>query len=85
MIQRKIFQELLQDLSNKEITLIIGPRQAGKTTAMRWVEDRVRKQGIRTVSLNLNVEVEQPFFQFQQSLLSKLRLEFGNEFGVALH
>jgi len=83
MIQRKIFQELLQDLSNKEISLIIGPRQAGKTTAMRWVEDRVRKQGVRTVFLNLDVEVEQPFFQSQQSLLSKLRLEFGNEFGVA--
>jgi predicted AAA+ superfamily ATPase len=83
MIQREIFEELLEDLSNKEISLIIGPRQAGKTTAMRWVEDRVRQQGTRTIFLNLDVEADQPFFQSQQSLLNKLRLEFGSESGVA--
>jgi hypothetical protein len=83
VIQRSIFQELLGDLSNKEISLIVGPRQAGKTTAMRWVEERVRQQGTRTVFLNLDVEADQPFFQSQQSLVNKLRLEFGNEFGVA--
>jgi predicted AAA+ superfamily ATPase len=83
MIQRSIFQELLGDLPNKEISLIVGPRQAGKTTAMRWVEERVRKDGTRTVFLNLDVEADQPFFESQQSLLNKLRLEFGNEFGVA--
>ncbi len=83
MIRRVIFQELLEDLSNKEISLIIGPRQAGKTTAMRWVEDRVRQQGTRTIFLNLDVEADQPFFQSQQSLFNKLRLEFGNESGVA--
>ena len=83
MIQRSIFQELLGDLPNKEIILIVGPRQAGKTTAMRWVEERVRKDGTRTVFLNLDVEADQPFFESQQSLLNKLRLEFGNEFGVA--
>lgn len=83
MIQRVIFQELLGDLSNKEISLIVGPRQAGKTTAMRWVEDRVRQQGTRTIFLNLDVEEDQPFFESQQSLANKLRLEFGSEFGVA--
>jgi predicted AAA+ superfamily ATPase len=83
MIQREIFQELLEDLSKKEISLIIGPRQAGKKTAMRWVEDRVRQQGTRTIFLNLDVEADQPFFQSQQSLLNKLLLEFGSESGVA--
>jgi uncharacterized protein len=83
MIQRSIFQDLLGDLSNKEISLIVGPRQAGKTTAMRWVEERVGRQGIRTVFLNLDVEADQPFFESQQSLAGRLRLEFGNEFGVA--
>jgi len=83
MIQRVIFQELLGDLSNKEISLIVGPRQAGKTTAMRWVEDRLRQQGTRSVFLNFDVEADQPFLDSQQSLVNKLRLEFGDEFGVA--
>lgn len=61
MIQRVVFEELLKDITNKEISLIIGPRQAGKTTAMRWLEDHVRQKGIRTVFLNLDIEADQPF------------------------
>lgn len=83
MIQRLIFQELIDDIANKEISLIVGPRQAGKTTAMRWVEDRLRQQGTRSVFLNFDVEADQPFLDSQQSLVNKLRLEFGDEFGVA--
>ncbi len=83
MIKRRIFQELIDNLANKEISLIVGPRQAGKTTAMRWVEDRLKQQGIRSVFLNFDVEADQPFLDSQQSLVNKLRLEFGDEFGVA--
>jgi predicted AAA+ superfamily ATPase len=83
MIQRTIFQALLEDLSNEQISLIVGPRQAGKTTAMRWVEEQVRRQGTRTVFLNLDVEVDRPFFESQQALANKMRLELGDEPGVA--
>jgi predicted AAA+ superfamily ATPase len=83
MIQRTIFQELLEDLSKEQISLIVGPRQAGKTTAMRWVEEHVRQRGTRTVFLNLDVEVDRPFFESQQALVNKLSLELGDEPGVA--
>jgi len=34
LIKRKVFADLKAHLSQKEITLIVGPRQAGKTTLM---------------------------------------------------
>jgi predicted AAA+ superfamily ATPase len=40
MIKRKLFQELVDHLPRKEISLITGPRQAGKTTLMEMLKAR---------------------------------------------
>ena len=37
MIKRKLFSELVEHLPHKEMSLIIGPRQAGKTTLMNMI------------------------------------------------
>ena len=50
---------------------------------MGWVEEHVRQRGTRTIFLNLDVEADRPFFESQQALVNKLRLEFGNDMGVA--
>jgi predicted AAA+ superfamily ATPase len=34
MIERSLFSELKAHLNKKEISFIVGPRQAGKTTLM---------------------------------------------------
>jgi uncharacterized protein len=39
MIKRKLFITLLNHLSKKEITFIVSPRQAGKTTLMEMLRE----------------------------------------------
>jgi len=79
MIKRTVFSELIEHLSQKEISLIVGPRQAGKTTVMLLMKDYLEKKGVKTVFLNLDIEADRVFFQSQDSLLAKIRLEIGNE------
>ena len=43
-IQRKLYQKLEKHLSKKEFTIIIGPRQVGKTTLLKQLYDKVKKQ-----------------------------------------
>lgn len=43
LIKRTIFPELLRHMDRKEISLIVGPRQAGKTTLMKLLEQELIK------------------------------------------
>lgn len=79
MIKRTILSTLEEHLSQKEISLIVGPRQAGKTTVMMMLKDHLEKKGVKTVFLNLDIEADRKFFQSQESLFSKIRLEIGEE------
>ena len=83
LIQREILKELRDHLTAKEITLITGPRQAGKTTLMRILERECRQQGNGTVFLNLDSQEDARFFVSQRALIDKLRLEFGSGRGYA--
>lgn len=82
MIQRTLYNELNDHLAQKEITLIVGPRQAGKTTVMLALRDRLRKEGRKTVFLNLDIEADKRFFESQEGLIRKIQLEIGKEEGV---
>ena len=77
MIARKLENELVNHLDKKEISLIVGPRQAGKTTLMLWLQEHLRAKGERTLFLNLDVDYHKPYFDSQQSLISKIKLELG--------
>lgn len=76
-IKREIFPEVLEHMSRKEITLIVGPRQAGKTTLMNLLEKELIKKGEKTLFMSLDFERDMPFFRSQQALLERLNLEFG--------
>ena len=82
MISRKLGNELVDHLEKKEISLIVGPRQAGKTTLMLWLQEQLRTKGEQTLFLNLDVEQHKPYFESQQSLISKIKLELGEQNGV---
>ena len=43
MIKRALFSEIKKHLSEKEITLVVGPRQVGKTTLLRLLEEDLLK------------------------------------------
>ncbi|OIO45162.1 ATPase [bacterium (Candidatus Gribaldobacteria) CG10_big_fil_rev_8_21_14_0_10_37_21] len=81
MIKRTLFNELKNHLNKKEITFIVGARQAGKTTLMVLLRDFLEKQGEKTVSLNLDIERDKQFFVSQEILIKKIELEIGKSKG----
>lgn len=81
MIKRNLFLELIAHLDKKEISLIIGPRQAGKTTLMLLLQDYLIKKGEKTVFLNFDIERDREFLASQDKLLRKIELEIGKEKG----
>jgi len=81
MIKRDILPELIAHLDKQEISLIIGPRQAGKTTLMAFLRDKLVREGKKTVFLNFDIERDREFFASQEKLLRKIELEIGKEKG----
>lgn len=81
LIKRKIFQDIVLHLSAKEITVITGARQVGKTTLMKEVQYLLDKKNERTIYLNLDFESDFSYFNSQERLLQKIGLEFGNKSG----
>jgi len=79
MIKRAILRDLLTHLDQKEVSLLVGPRQAGKTTLMRMLEKEQEQRGKRTLFLSMDIERERGFFTSQSSLLQKISLEVGKE------
>lgn len=81
-IKRSLYQDLKDHLREKEITLLVGPRQVGKTTLLRRLEEESRSQLERTLFLDLDREADRPFFINQEALAQHLRLALGNERGI---
>ena len=44
-IKRTVYNYIVEHLSAKEITLITGPRQSGKTTIMEAINSELNKRG----------------------------------------
>jgi uncharacterized protein len=81
MIKRDLFQDLKGHLKKKEISLIVGARQVGKTTLMVLLKKRLEKKGKPTVFLSLDNEMDRPFFDSQQALIKKINLELNKNKG----
>lgn len=81
MIKRKLIEDIRKHLAKPEITLIVGPRQAGKTTIMKALEEELKRKGERTLYLNLDIEHDKEHFHSQTSLLRRIELEFGKNKG----
>ncbi len=77
MIKRTLYSSLAAHLEEPEITLIIGPRQAGKTTLLRELEDELKKRNKKTLFLSLDNDLDKPFFESQASLLEQIKLTIG--------
>lgn len=81
IIKRKLFNQIQEHLSRKEITLITGPRQAGKTTLMGHLEEELKKKGEKTLFLDLDREQDRPAFESQSRLVQKIQYEIGERRG----
>jgi len=80
-IQRDIIAKIRDHLPQKEITLITGPRQVGKTTLMKLLRQELEASGARTLFLDLDFEPDRRHFNSQMALLDRIRLEFGDQSG----
>lgn len=81
MIKRTITLSLEKHLAEKEMTILIGPRQVGKTYLMRYLEAKLKEKGEKTVFLNLDIDEHKPFFDSQHKLVSYIELQIGKAGG----
>lgn len=77
MIKRRLFEEVKAHLEKEEMSLVAGPRQAGKTTLLMWLKEYLEKRGEKTVFFNLDIEEDKQFFVSQEKLIKKIQLELG--------
>lgn len=78
MIKRTILHSLEKHLSEPEMTVLMGPRQVGKTFLMRLLQEKLKTKGEKTIFLNLDVEHDKHFFSSQAVLIDYIRLQAGN-------
>jgi len=78
-IQRKLLSQLRSHLSQKEISLILGPRQSGKTTLIFKFKEELEKKGEKTIYFNLDRLEDFEVFQTQKTLLERIKFEFGKK------
>ena len=78
-IRRKVYFGLKAHLDQPEISLILGPRQSGKTTLMLRLKEELEKQGSACQYFNLDVMEDKQFFQTQHTLLDKIKQTVGRE------
>ena len=62
MIERDIWPALKRELGNKEILVITGPRQVGKTTTLKWLLEQVPEN---KVYLDLTLSATQRLFDYE--------------------
>lgn len=79
IIKRVIKKEITEHLSAREITLITGARQIGKTTLLLEIKDELIQQGKKVLFLNLDNDSHLPHFRSQEMLLQKIDLEIGED------
>lgn len=80
-IKRRLFPKVKAHLQEKEISLIVGPRQAGKTTLMEDLRDSLAASGEKTLFLSMDIEEHRKFFVSQSALLDRMTIEFGSSRG----
>ena len=71
-ISRFIQSELTEHLGKEEITLLIGPRQAGKTTLLRSIADQLIQNGATCLFFNLDIDTDAQHFTSQQRFIERV-------------
>lgn len=80
-IKRYLLQPIRDHLGSKEITVLTGARQAGKTTLIKKVEKELYLRRQKTLYLNLDFEPDFKYVESHELFIQKLNLEFGKNFG----
>ena len=78
-IERSLWEDLRSHLEAPEISLLIGPRQAGKTTLLKAIQAEVQHDGRPVLFFNLDVQADERHFSSQERLLHRIQLETGSQ------
>ena len=78
-IQRDILPELRRHLEQKEISLVIGPRQAGKTTILRTLLKQLQEEGHICLYFNLDIDTDAQYFTSQHRFLERVDVQAGRK------
>ncbi len=75
IIERSIYRAIERHLERREITMLVGARQAGKTTLMKSLMAEKKYQGKECLFFNLDFERDFGYFDSQEKLLQKISRE----------
>ncbi|MBM4402457.1 MAG: ATP-binding protein [Candidatus Cloacimonetes bacterium] len=80
VVKRDILPSILSHLAKEEITVIVGPRQAGKTTLLLQVKDNLKQRGVSEKQIfffNLDLVTDLQVLQSQEEFIRfiKARLD----------
>ena len=78
MINRDIENIIIDSLNKKEVTIIAGARQVGKTTILKHIISKLKSRSEKVLYFNLDIEQDNKYFASQQLLINKIQLENGN-------
>lgn len=77
LVKRSIFSQIIEHLQEKEMTVIIGPRQVGKTTLLGQIKDYlINKNKINPDSLfyfNLDLTKDLSLFSNQENIINFIK------------
>ncbi len=79
MIKRTVLSRIEEHLSSDQMTILIGPRQVGKTYLMRFLRDKLEKEGKKTIWLSFDNEEDASKLITQAALISYIALQVGKE------
>lgn len=82
VVKRDIFPLLLEHLAKEEITVIVGPRQAGKTTLLLQLKDELFQRGIpekQVFVFNLDLVTDLQVLQNQVEFIRFIKARLGKD------
>lgn len=54
-VARTVYPGLLEEMGRREVSILLGPRQVGKTRLLNALQEAARRKGLRTKAFNLEV------------------------------
>lgn len=78
MIRRKILYDIEKHLKEPQMSVLIGPRQVGKTYIMQVLQKKLEEEKEKTIFLSLDIDDHKPFFASQSSLINYINLQVGD-------
>ncbi|MCL5674393.1 MAG: AAA family ATPase [Candidatus Omnitrophica bacterium] len=61
-LKRNIYKEIIEDIHRKDIGIIMGPRQVGKTTILKKIAGHCKNKNITHRYFNLEMPVDAYYF-----------------------